>query len=401
MGFVSKRMVYAGSPIREDEDLANKLAKEGKEIIKLNSGDPPRFLPTPEYIIEAYERALKEERTYYANSQGAIELREAVSEYYRRHYNADFDPDRIIITQGISEAIAFVDAALIDRGEKALLISPYYPAYVSYIGLYGGKPVFIPAVEEKGWSIDLDALEKTVKKTKKAKYLLVVNPNNPTGSVLDRKNLEEIVRIAKDNDLFLISDEIYDEMVFEGSFTSMSQVAKGLPYLLLNGASKTFDATGIRIGYAILPEDDEKSNQLLTSMIRLALLRISANTPAQYATAYAMSNVAAFERSVSQFREEVKERVLFTAREVNKSQYMQAVVPKAAFYVFPKLKMEKLNVKDDKEFVTKLLQEKQVQLTRGSGFGSPNHVRFVALADKETMSLAISKIEEFCEEHAR
>ncbi len=401
MEFISKRMVYAGSPIREEEDLAKRLAKEGKKVIKLNSGDPPKFLPTPEYILEAYARALKERKTYYADSQGVAELREAVASYYKRHYNVDLDPARIVVTQGVSEAISFVNTALIGRGDRAVLISPYYPSYASYIGLSGGKPMFVPSIEERDWSVDLDALEKTVKKAKRIKYLLVINPNNPTGSVLDRKVLEEIVGIAKDNDLFLVSDEIYDEMVFDGNFTSISQVAKGMPYLLLNGASKTFNVTGIRIGYAALPENDAISNELLNSMVQLARLRISANTPAQYAVAYAMNDVAAYEKAVAQLREEIKSRVLFTAQEVNKSKYLHAVVPRAAFYVFAKLETSLLNVKDDKEFVTKLLEEKQVQITRGSGFGALNHVRLVALADKETMSLAISKIEEFCKEHAR
>ncbi|MEM3237073.1 MAG: aminotransferase class I/II-fold pyridoxal phosphate-dependent enzyme [Candidatus Micrarchaeaceae archaeon] len=399
--FVSEASKFAASPIREEDSIAAQLMKEGKKVVKLNTGDPAKYFKTPEYIIDAYINALKENKTFYSDSQGLPELREAIAKRHKKLYGADVSPSRIVITQGLSEALYFINTALIDRGDSAVIIRPYYPSYLPYLNIVGGKAAFADYDEERGWSIDTDELEHVVKKAKKLKYMLVTNPNNPTGSVLGRDILSEIAEIAKNHDLFLISDEIYDELVFEGKLVSISEVAKGIPHMVLNGASKNFDATGFRIGYMLLPNEDKKSTEFLKKLIDLARMRLSANTPAQYALAEGINNESEHSRSLRELREEIKSRVLFAVSEVNKSEYMHAVEPRGAFYVFPKLELEKLNLKDDKEFVSKMLTEEYIQLTRGSGFGSPGHIRIVALPSKEILGEAIAKMEGFCRRHAR
>ena len=399
--FVSEASKFAASPIREEDSIAAQLMKEGKKVVKLNTGDPAKYFKTPDYIIDAYINALKENKTFYSDSQGVPELREAIAKRYKKLYGADVSPSRIVITQGLSEALYFINTALIDRGDSAVIIRPYYPSYLPYLNIVGGKAAFADYDEERGWSIDTDELEHVVKKAKKLKYMLVTNPNNPTGSVLGRDILSEIAEIAKNHDLFLISDEIYDELVFEGKLVSISEVAKDIPHMVLNGASKNFDATGFRIGYMLLPNEDKKSTEFLKKVIDLARMRLSANTPAQYALAEGINNESEHSRSLRELREEIKSRVLFAVSEVNKSEYMHAVEPRGAFYVFPKLELEKLNLKDDKEFVSKMLTEEYIQLTRGSGFGSPGHIRIVALPSKEILGEAIAKMEGFCRRHAR
>ncbi|MEM3272933.1 MAG: aminotransferase class I/II-fold pyridoxal phosphate-dependent enzyme [Candidatus Micrarchaeaceae archaeon] len=399
--FVSEASKFAASPIREDDSIAAQLIKAGKKVIKLNTGDPAKYFSTPSYIINAYIKALKSNRTFYSDSQGIPELREAVSKRHKRLYGTDVDPSRIVITQGLSEALYFINTALIDRGDSAVIIRPYYPSYLPYLNIVGGTASFADYDEDKGWSIDTDALERVVKKARRLKYMLITNPNNPTGGVLEKGTLEEIVEIAKNHDLFLISDEIYDELIFGGNFASVSEVANGIPHMVLNGASKNLDATGFRIGYMLLPEEDEKSTEFLKKIVDLARMRLSANTPAQYAVAEGINNENRHSKSVRELRDEIKQRVLFVTREVNKSEYMQAVEPHGAFYVFPKIRLDALRLKDDKEFVSRLLLEEYVQLTRGSGFGSPGHIRIVALPEKEVLGEAVARIEEFCKRHAR
>ncbi len=398
--FLSKLGKFATSPIREEDGIAADLISRGNKVIKLNTGDPAVYFKTPEYIINSYIEALKANNTSYSDSQGVQVLRDAVARRYEKTYGVQIKPDRVVVTQGVSEALYFLNTALINNGDKAILIRPYYPAYLPYLNIVGGEAVLAKYDEEKNWEIDLDNLEETVKNTKKAKYILITSPNNPTGGTLQRRTLEGIVEIAKNNDIFLISDEIYDELVFEGKFVSLSEVAKGIPHMVMNGASKNFDATGFRIGYIVFPNDDKRSEEFLKKTVDLARMRLSANTPAQYALAEGLNNVREHERLVAQLREEIKSRVNFATDQVNKSEYMHTVKPQGAFYVFPNVNFERLKLKDDKEFVSKLLLEELVQITRGSGFGAPNHIRIVALASKDLLFEATNRIEKFCKKYS-
>jgi aspartate/methionine/tyrosine aminotransferase len=399
--FLSPLSKFAASPIREEDSVAARLIKEGKPVIKLNTGDPAKYFKTPERVINAYIAALKNNDTYYSDSQGVQSLREAIAQRHRRLYNLNVGAERVIVTQGISEALQFINTALIGRGGKAVLVRPYYPSYMPYLNLPGGNAVFADASEANGWSVDADAIEKAVKDVKGIKYMLITTPNNPTGNVLQRETLKEIADIANDHGIFLISDEIYDELIFKGKFTSLSEVAEGMPYMIFNGVSKNFDATGFRVGYILLPHEDKKSSALLTKIIELARMRLSANTPAQFACAAGISDADAHAREVAELRDAIKERVEFATAKINESGYMHASMPSGAFYVFPSVDMEKLEFKDDKEFVNQLLLEEYVQVTRGSGFGSPNHIRIVALPPKETLSNAIDKITAFCSRHLK
>jgi len=399
--FLSELSKFATSPIREEDETASDLISRGNKVIKLNTGDPAIYLKTPEYILNAYIDALKANRTFYSDSRGVSVLREAVAKRYKRNYGISVDPDKVIVTQGLSEALYFLNTALIDKGDEAVLIRPYYPAYIPYLEVLGGKATLAEYDEDRNWEIDLDKLEKTAKSAKGAKYMLITTPNNPTGGVLQRGTLEGIVEIAKNYDIFLVSDEIYDELVYEKKFVSLSEVAKGIPHIVMNGASKNFDATGFRIGYVVFPNEDKKSEELLRKIIDLAKMRLSANTPAQYALAEGLDNEKEHERSVAQLREEIRGRVIFVTDQINKSEFMHAVKPQGAFYVFPKVNFEKLKLKDDKEFVRKLLLEEFVQVTRGSGFGAPNHIRVVALPSKDVLNEAINKIEKFCKKYSK
>ena len=404
MGILSERGAYAINPILEEDELAAQLHKKGKNVVKLNRGDPPVYFKTPKYIIDAYVRALREGKTYYSDATGISELKDAVQKRYSKMYGLHMDSDGIITTAGISEALHFMNDALVNPGEKAIIFKPYYTAYIPRLRLAGGEPVFENYDERDGWNIEIEHVRSSIKKMKangkmkNIKYMLITNPNNPTGTVLKRSILEDIAEIANDNNIFLISDEIYDEIVFNGAqFTSISKVAKGQPYMILNGASKDFDATGFRLGLMILPERDRLSIELRERLRNFAKVRLSVNTPAQYAFAEGISNVKEHSKAIKYMVNEIEKRVNYAYSILKKNEHVEVVRPNGAFYILPKLRMDTLNIKDDREFVINLLKKEYIQLTRGSGFGAPNHFRIVLLPPKRILEYSLNKINDFCE----
>jgi alanine-synthesizing transaminase len=407
MEILSKFSKYAENAIEEENPTVESLVKAGKEITRLNIGDPARFFPTPEYMINAYIKALKEGKTGYVEPEGIPELREAVSNRYKRLYNVNADDhDSIFITHGVSEALIFLNSMLVNAGDMAVIFKPYYSVSYSGFRLFGGEPIFQHYQEEKNWDVDTDELDRKIKEAKKegktVKYISITNPSNPTGMVLDRKELQRIVEIAKNNDLVIISDEIYDEVIFNGAkFTSISQIADGVPHIIFNGASKDLDATGFRIGFVLVPGDDKASAQIKKSMSDYCAVRLCVNTPAQYAVVEGVNNIKEHEKEVGMFVKAIEERADFASKLINESEYMHVVPPRGAYYLLPKLNMEKLKIKNDREFVHQLLIEENVLLTRGSGFGGENHIRLVALPSKEILEFAIDKIDKFCRRHSK
>ncbi|MGC8587084.1 MAG: aminotransferase class I/II-fold pyridoxal phosphate-dependent enzyme [Candidatus Micrarchaeia archaeon] len=400
---LSKRSAFAGSPIQENDSIVAALAKKGKKIIRLNRGDPAPYFKTPKYIIDAYISALKNGITYYSSAAGLKDLREAVLKRHKRMYNLDADIDSVIITQGVSEALQFINSAMIDEGDSAVLFKPYYPLYSLFLNFYGGKAIMESYYESMNWNIDTDKLKKVIDahKRDRIKYMLITNPNNPTGTVMGRNVLKEIVDIANDRGIFLISDEIYDEIVFNGAnFTSLSEVAEGTKYMILNGASKDFDSTGFRLGYALIPGEDRDSMEVKRKFVELAMSRLSVNTPAQYAFAEGISNIKEHSKAVKSMVRQIADRANFVTRLVNDRDYMHAVEPNGAFYVFPRIDLKALHMKSDGEFVVKLLEEEGVQLTRGSGFGEGGHARIVALPPREILEEAVEKMDSFAKRHS-
>jgi alanine-synthesizing transaminase len=403
---LSQRSVYASNPIEEEDKVAEMLEKNGAKIVRLNRGDPPVYFPTPKYIIDAYIKALRDGKTTYSRAEGVHALVDAIIKRYKSMYKISFNDESVIVTQGVSEALSFLNSALINENDNAVLFKPYYPLYVPLLHMYGGRAILADYDEDNNWSIDIEGLKKKLadanSKRKKIKYLLITNPNNPTGTVLDRKTLAEVVDIANNNSLILVSDEIYDEIVYNGAkFTSISEVAKGQPYAILNGASKDFDSTGFRIGFIIVPEEDKISTELKHKLSDYAKMRLSVNVPAQYAIAEALNNTKEHKKAISKMVKSIEERANYAAKKLSENPFLKVVKPNGAFYLLPKLDMKALKFKNDAEFVDKLLRSEFVQLTRGSGFGAPSHFRIVALPPKDILDYAIDKINDFCVKNKR
>ncbi len=406
--FLSERSTHAENPIEEMDRIAERLEAKGKSIYRLNRGDPAKYFPTPKYIIKAYHRALDEGVTYYTMADGTRQLKDAISKRYRSMYGLKTDRRDITVTAGLSEAIMFLNSALIDPSDHAILFKPFYPIYTAHLRMCGGDEVMESYDERNRWNIDIDGLSRSLRalrarnRTKRIKYMMITNPNNPTGTVLERSVLKEVVELANEYGIMLISDEIYDEIIYNRArFTSISEIAKGVPYVILNGASKDYDSTGFRIGFAIIPGTDRKSEMLKDKMYQYAQMRLSVNSPAESAVAEAISNTSEHRKAIKSMVKQIEERANHATKLLNENPEFQTVEPNGAFYILPRIDMKAMGFKNDKEFVQQLLLEKCVQVTRGSGFGAQSHFRIVALPPKGILDDAINRINEFCKAHSR
>ncbi len=401
---LSRHSEYALNPIEEEDKLSYALASSGKRIIKLNQGNPPLFFPTPKYTIDAYVKALRSGKTGYAFHAGIPELREAIAERHNRLYKADALAEDVVVTQGVSESLLYLNSLFIDPNDRVVVFRPYYPLYKSCIQISAGKPIFVDSYESDGYRFNPDNLKKALSSNKgrRIKFMIFSNPCNPTGMVMQRNELKEIAEIAKDNGVFVVSDEIYDEIVYNGvKFTSFSEVSKGLPAAILGGASKNFDSTGFRIGYTLIAGDDRLSIQVRDKLCDYAKMRLSSNTPAEYAFAESINNIKAHSASLKKMVAQIEKRMNSVYKLVNESDYLSAPRPNGAFYILPSVSMERLDLRDDKELAERLLIEEGVQITRGSGFGAPGHIRIVVLAPQDILGQALRKIDKFFVRHSK
>ena len=319
---LAQRMEHAHHPIRKLFPLAEEIKRSGAEIANANIGDPVPYLGPAKYIVKAYCKALKEGNASYSRSPGDFGFLDEIARRYKRLYNLDFNSSRIFATHGVSESLIFLIESLIDKGRGGVIFSPYYPLYASTLKLFGGTIVLSTLNEEEGWAPSKDDLERNIRKAKEEgldlKFIMVTNPSNPTGSMCRRKELEDVVEVAKNNDLLVVSDEIYDEMILVNEkMTCMGEVARGVPHMILNGLSKNWGATGFRIGWAIIPEDDEGSKKLREGFGNLATMRLSASTPAQIAGIEALRNVKAHQKFLKYMVKNIKERAEFMHKRLN------------------------------------------------------------------------------------
>ncbi|MCD6522550.1 MAG: aminotransferase class I/II-fold pyridoxal phosphate-dependent enzyme [Candidatus Diapherotrites archaeon] len=383
---VATRIQYLEYAIRDVVLPAMELERQGHEILKLNIGDPIAYdFDTPDHIKEALYRAVKEGHNGYANSQGDAPVREAVARREKRIHGTDIDPDKVIITAGLSEAIMFIYGALVENVRHILAPVPSYPLYISFGRVYGEKSTVYYCNEEKDWQPDLDDLQKRI--NEKTQAIVVINPNNPTGAVYPKKTLKEIVNLAGQHNIPIIADEIYDQLVYT-DFTSFGEICGEVPCVVMNGLSKNHLAPGWRGGYMCFLNADE----LMEACNKQARNRLCAPTPIQYAMAAALDGP---DDHIEETKKKLLPRRNLMYKRLNEIEGISCVEPKGAFYAFPKLE----NVKDDKRWVLELLKEKHVLTVFGSGFGSPGHFRLVYLPPLEVIDEAMDRIEEFMKKY--
>lgn len=392
---VSKKVVGVEYAIRDIVSAATKLEKQGKKIQYLNIGDPVLYgFQPPDHVKEALIKAIQKGENYYAPSEGLPELRDLISQKEHKK-GLSVSSDDILVTNGVSEGLDMIMSSIVEEGDEVLLPGPYYPPYASYIRLHGGIPIEF-AVDLDNSTPDIDDIRSKI--TPKTIAICLISPNNPTGVVFNEKALKDLVDVANENNLYIICDEIYDQIVFDEKFVGIGKVAGTSPVILLNGFSKVHLMSGWRVGY-IAFNNSPALEQLRENLPKLARVRISTNLPVQHA---ALESLRGPQEYISKFVSELKTRRDLVVKRLNSMPGLSCTNPKGAFYAFPKIEQSKFD--SDKEFVMELLNSKGVLTVHGSGFGKQygsGHFRLVFLPNLNVLDLALDKIEEFVSQIGR
>lgn len=377
--------VVPPSGIRKFFDLANTM--EG--VISLGVGEPD--YAAPDKVIDACVKSLKEKKTSYTSNLGLIELRQAIAKLFTTRYGVDYDPkSEIVVTVGVSEAITIAMTALLNPGDEVLIPDPAYVAYPACVQFAGGTPVLVPTFEKDDFKLTVEELENKV--TPHTKVLLVGYPNNPTGTVMTKADLEKIAAFVEKHDLIVISDEIYCDLTYEGQHTCFASLP-GMKErtIVLNGFSKSYAMTGLRIGYLCAPA---KAVEQIYKVHQYAIL--CASVTSQYGAIEALANCE--EDVKAMYDEYAARRVMIY--EGLKEIGLHCFEPKGAFYIFPDISITGMS---DEEFCEELLKEEKIGVVPGSCFGvqGKNHIRISYAASRENIKEALKRIGAFVERHKK
>jgi aspartate/methionine/tyrosine aminotransferase len=380
--------------IRDVIAYTTQLVKDGKKIYYLNIGDPAAFdFKTPQNVKDALCEAVQRDDNCYSPSEGRLDLREAIVRKEKKVNKVDITADKVLVTEGISEGIQMILGALVERGDEILFPGPTYPPYISYTRFFDGTPVSYETIEEECWRPNIDDLRSKI--TKKTRAIVLINPNNPTGSVYDRKTIKEILDIAGEHDLPVVSDEIYDQLTYEKEFVSAAHISKDVPVIGLNGFSKVYSMTGMRLGYMYFKGKGKQLETLKEGVEKECRIRICANTPVQIAATAALNGP---QDCVKDIVDRLKQRRDFSWKRLNEIEGISTTKPEGAFYIFPKIQGIGTRWKTDMDFVVQLLKATGVLIVNGSGFDpfyGKGHARIVFLPPTEELDAAYNALEAF------
>ncbi|MFQ5871700.1 MAG: aminotransferase class I/II-fold pyridoxal phosphate-dependent enzyme [Candidatus Geothermarchaeales archaeon] len=393
---VAKRVRGLHYAIRDVLDRARKVEEGGKKVLYLNIGDPVKYdFDTPDHIKNALNKASRDGYNWYAPSEGLPELREAICEKESKINQVEIQPDDVIVTDGVSEAIRFVIATLMEPGGEILLPGPTYPPYDSYVRFLGGSPVAYKTLEVEGWSPDLTDLRDKI--TDKTRAILLINPNNPTGAVYGEGVVRQVLDVAGEYHLPVISDEIYDQIIYGKVFKSTASLSKDVPVVGLNGFSKCYLMTGWRLGYVYLKSESESLVDVREGILKLARIRLSVTNPVQHAGVAALRGG---ERHIRKMVRKLRARRDLCVKRLSRISGLSCTQPKGAFYLFPEIEGVGSRWSDDEAFAYQLLEDTGILVVPGSGFGAKGgsgHVRLVFLPPEELLEEALQKFASFME----
>ncbi|MCX8178840.1 MAG: aminotransferase class I/II-fold pyridoxal phosphate-dependent enzyme [Candidatus Aenigmarchaeota archaeon] len=384
------------NPIRDMVIEARKI--KDKKIYPFNIGDPNKFdFDTPKFLKDALIEAIKQKSGHYSDSEGDSELIEAIMKREREKNDAHIAKEDVLVTQGISEGLFFLFASSISsKKDEVLLPEPSYAPYIGIIKFFGGNIKTYKLDENKEWEPDLDSLRKSI--TKNTKFIVIINPNNPTGAVYHKSILKQIVDIAGEFKVPIVSDEIYDELIFENTFYSgIASLARDVPSVILNGFSKSYLIPGWRLGYMYFQDPLGKLDSLKATIHSLARNRLCASTPIMKACSIAFKEKS----HIPEINKKLKERADYAFKRFNEMNRLNSVKPKGAFYIFPRVDI-KDRWSNDKEFCLDVLRNTGIIFPYGSGFGQKygkNHFRSIILPPIDVMQEAFDKLEEFMDKN--
>ena len=383
--------------IRDVVVPATALEAKGHNILKLNIGDPLAYpgLPTPTHMIDAYQKAIIDQKNGYSPAYGIESLRNAIAEDERSKINGGWNcsPNDVYICHGVTEALQIIFAAYLSDGDEVLAPGPHYPPYMAYPQVYGGKTVEYRLDPENGWSIDMEDLKS--KMNDKVKLLVLINPNNPTGNVISEDELDSIIDLVSNyENCTIISDEIYDRLNFNGDHFSTASRSQDVPVITLNGVSKVYYAPGWRIGYMAFHDPKNNSIEIKDGIERLLRSRLCASTPAQYGY---LAGLQGEDSWMNTYLAKIKKSNDYCIDRINNINGLSVQPPQGAFYMFVKL-TDPYWYENDKKFVLELLHEEHVLTVHGSGFSKKygrGHFRIVFLPTQEILKDALDRIENF------
>jgi alanine-synthesizing transaminase len=387
---ISERLGRVEYAIRDIILHAREYQKTGKKILYLNIGDPVAFdFKTPLHIKNALIDALNNDYDYYTDSEGWPDLRQSIVEKESNKKGLNLTSSDVLVTNGVSEGLDMVMGSIIEENDEILLPGPYYPPYSSYAKFYGANISEFKILDDG--KPDVDDIRKKI--TNKSRAICIINPSNPTGEVFDLKSLQSIIDIASENDLYIICDEIYDEIVFDDPFYGIGKVAKDAPVILLNGFSKTYSMTGLRCGYLCMNNGSRQLDSLRKNIFKLARVRIASNFPVQIAANAALNGP---QNHINEMVQKLQKRRDFVFKRLNEFNGVYCKKPKGAFYLFPEIDLQN-RWKSDLEFVIEMLNSTGVLTVHGSGFGTSgsNHFRVVYLPEESILEEAMDKINLF------
>ncbi len=376
-------------------ERAKQMEDDGQSIIKLNIGNLAVFgFNPPDDIVHDVIANLPRAGGY-SDSKGIYSARKAVMNYAQERHIRGVGIEDIYIGNGASELILLGMNALLDDGDEVLVPAPDYPLWTAAVSLSGGKPVHYLCDEDNGWLPDLDDIRRKI--TPQTKALVVINPNNPTGAVYPEDMLLALLQIAREHQLIVFADEIYDKTLYDGvTHTAMASLSDDVFCISLGGLSKNYRACGYRAGWMILSGEREHAKDYIEGLNIVTSMRLCANVPAQYAIQTALGGNQSIAQLVAADGRLTRQRDLAWQR-LTAIPGVSCVKPKGALYLFPKFDPAVYPIEDDQQFITELLEQEKVLLVQGTGFNWPkhDHVRVVFLPHADEMNDALDRIERF------
>jgi alanine-synthesizing transaminase len=380
-------------------DAARRLEEEGRRILKLNIGNPAPFgFEAPDEIVANVVRNLPLSEGY-SDSQGVLSARTAIVQHYQEQGFVDVSVEHVWLGNGVSELISFALQALLDDGDEVLIPAPDYPLWTAATSLCGGRAVHYMCDESADWLPDIDDLAGKI--SPRTKAIVVINPNNPTGAVYPRWVLESIAELARKHGLVVMTDEIYEKILYDGAeHVPFASVAPDLFTLTFNGLSKAYRLAGFRSAWLLVTGPRRGAGSYLEGLSILANMRLCPNVPGQHAIQTALGGRQSIHDLVlpgGRLREQ-RDAAMAALKQIPG---VTCVQPRGALYVFPRLDPEVYPIEDDQQFVLDLLRDQHVLVVQGSGFNwpQPDHLRIVTLPRADDLTEAIGRIGTFLAEY--
>ena len=376
-------------------DKARQMQEEGHKIIQLNIGNIAAFgLEPPDEIVQDMIRNLPHTAGY-TDSKGLFAARRAVVHYTQEKHIPHVTVDDVYLGNGASELITMSMNALLNAGDEILVPAPDYPLWTASVALAGGTPVHYVCDEGADWMPDIDDIKKKI--TPATKGIVVINPNNPTGALYPDSVLQQIVELARQHQLIVFADEIYDKTLYDGNVhTSIASMADDVLFVTFNGLSKNYRSCGYRAGWMVVSGDKRQARDYIEGLNMLASMRLCANTPGQLAIQTALGGYQSIKDLVAPSGRLCRQRDL-AYKLLSQIPGVSVVKPKAALYMFPRLDPKVYPIADDQQFAYELLADEKVLIVQGTGFNwiNPDHFRLVFLPNTDDLTEAIGRIDRF------